>query len=107
MLPQWVVHRDGRWFPGPLRYRPERWLNGETDELPRFAYYPFGGGARVCVGNHFAKMEAMLVLAEIVRMYRFQAVPGFRPSLLPSVTLRPRHGMRLHLEARERAAIAA
>lgn len=107
LMPQWVVHRDGRWFPGPLRFRPERWLSGETADLPRFAYFPFGGGPRVCIGTHFAKMEAILVLATVLRKYRFHAVPGFQPDLLPSVTLRPLHGIELILEERQAAVAAA
>lgn len=107
LMPQWVVHRDGRWFPGPLRYRPERWLSGELDDRHRFAYFPFGGGPRVCIGNHFAKMEAVLVLAELVRRYRFDAVGNFQPKLLPSVTLRPAEGMQLRITRREAARSAA
>ncbi len=107
LMPQWVVHRDGRWFPGPLRFRPDRWLNGETKELPRFAYFPFGGGSRVCIGNHFAKMEAMLVLAQVLRAYRFTDIPGFQPTLMPSVTLRPAEGMQLRIERRIAARSAA
>lgn len=107
LMPQWVVHRDGRWFPGPLRFRPERWLNGETADLPRFAFFPFGGGPRVCIGSHFAKMEALLVLATLLRDYRFSAVPGWRPDLLPSVTLRTHNGVQLKVERRERARQAA
>lgn len=102
LIPQWVVHRDGRWFPGPLRFRPDRWLNGETANLPRYAYFPFGGGPRVCIGNHFAKMEAALVLAEVLRVWRFRPVAAYHPKLLPSVTLRPANGVSLKLETRER-----
>ena len=102
LIPQWVVHRDPRWFVGPLWYRPERWLNGETDGIPRFAYFPFGGGARVCIGAHFARMESILVLATLLRSYRFTAQPGYRPELLPSATLRPTNGIQLCIEARRR-----
>jgi Rrf2 family protein len=63
----WVTHRDTRWWIGATRFRPQRWHNGETDDLPRFAYFPFGGGPRVCVGQHFATMELALVLATVLR----------------------------------------
>ncbi len=100
LMPQWVVHRDGRWFRDPLSFRPERWRNGETDDLPRFAFFPFGGGPRVCIGNHFARMEAALVLAEVLPRLRFDPVPGYRPHLLPSVTLRARNGVHLRVSRR-------
>jgi cytochrome P450 len=88
LLCQWTVHHDPRWFPEPLAFRPERWLDGSTDALPRGAYFPFSGGPRVCVGEHFARMELVLVLATILQ----GGVPrptGPRPAMLPSITLRP------------------
>jgi len=87
-LSQWVVHRDARWFPEPERFRPERWLDGLTERLPRFAYFPFGGGPRTCIGNHFAMMELKVVLARLVR--EADLAPGPEPLVLfPAVTLRP------------------
>lgn len=100
LLPQWVVHRDPRWFRDPETFRPARWLDGETTGLPRFAYFPFGGGPRVCIGSHFAAMEAMLVLATLLRTYRFTAHPGWVPELVPSVTLRPRRGVPMDVSRR-------
>jgi cytochrome P450 len=97
---QWVQHRDARYWVGPERFRPDRWLNGETDELPRFAYFPFGGGPRVCVGNHFAMLEGVLVLATMVRHRTWSVSPGFQPVWLPAVTLRPRHGLRVRAGTR-------
>lgn len=94
---QWVIHRDPRFWVGPERFRPARWLNGETEDLPRFAYFPFGGGPRVCVGNHFAMMEAQLVLATLLQHRRFAPSPGYEPRLLPAVTLRPRNGVLLRV----------
>lgn len=98
---QWVVHRDPRFWVGPDRFRPDRWLNGETKDLPRMAFFPFGGGPRVCVGNHFAKMEAALVLATLLRHRRFATTSGLAPDLLPAVTLRPRSGLQLEVLPRE------
>ena len=60
-LAQYVVHRDPRWFRDPERFEPERWLDDSAKGLPRFAYFPFGGGPRICIGNGFAMMEASLV----------------------------------------------
>jgi cytochrome P450 len=97
---QWVVHRDARWFDAPLEFRPERWENGLAKKLPRFAYFPFGGGPRQCIGNTFALMEASVVLATIGQKYRFELVPGHKVTPLASITLRPRDGIRVRLEAR-------
>jgi cytochrome P450 len=99
-LAQWVMHRDPRWFEEPEQFRPERWEDGLAKRLPRFAYFPFGGGPRQCIGNTFALMEATLVLATIAQRWRFQLVKGHPVVPLPSITLRPRHGIRAFLEAR-------
>jgi cytochrome P450 len=102
---QWVVHRDPRWFDAPLEFRPERWEkdswgNGLAKQLPRFAYFPFGGGPRQCIGNTFALMEAGIVLATIAQKFRFELVPGHKVEPLASITMRPRHGIKVRLEAR-------
>jgi cytochrome P450 len=99
-LSQWVMHRDPRWFARPEEFLPERWEDGLAKRLPRFAYFPFGGGPRQCIGNTFALMEATLVLATIAQRYRFRLVEGHPVVPLPSITLRPRHGIRAILEAR-------
>ncbi|MEO0605647.1 MAG: cytochrome P450, partial [Myxococcota bacterium] len=96
----WVTHRDPRWWNDPLAFRPERWRNGETDGLPRFAYFPFGGGPRVCIGNHFATMEAQLLLATFLQRYRVTADEGFEPSFFAAVTVRPRNGVWVHVHRR-------
>jgi cytochrome P450 len=97
---QWVVQRDERWFDAPLEFRPERWENGLAKQLPRFAYFPFGGGPRQCIGNAFALMEASVVLATVGRKYRFSLVPEHQVTPLASITLRPRNGIRVTLESR-------
>ncbi len=89
----WVLHRDARWWTGPERFRPDRWLNGETDCLPRFAYAPFGAGPRVCVGQHFAQLELTLVLGTFLQHRTVVAARGYRPELFPAVTLRARNGV--------------
>jgi len=97
---QWTVHRDARWYDAPEEFRPERWEGDLLKRLPRFAYFPFGGGPRKCIGNTFALMEAALILATIAQRYRFQLVPGHPVVPLASITLRPRHGVRVKLEQR-------
>jgi cytochrome P450 len=97
---QWVVHRDARWFPEPEAFRPERWERDLAKTLPRYAYFPFGGGPRVCIGNAFAMMEAVLILVTLARRFRFTPVDRRPLELVPSVTLRPRHGLRVVCSAR-------
>ncbi len=99
-LAQWVVHRDPRWFDAPLEFRPERWEGDLLKRLPRFAYFPFGGGPRQCIGNNFAVMEATLLLATIAQHFRIHMVPDHPAVPMPSITLRPRYGIRATLEAR-------
>jgi cytochrome P450 len=89
-ISQWVVHRDPSLFEEADQFRPERWANDLERRLPRFAYFPFGGGPRVCIGNRFAMMEATLVLAVLARRFSFALTPDTKLDLLPTVTLRPR-----------------
>lgn len=107
LTPPWVVHRDPRWFADPLAFKPERWLDPETANLHRFAFFPFGGGQRVCIGNHFARMEAILVLASWLQVRSLEPAEGFSPELVPSVTLRPAKGIRVVLSPRDAARVAA
>jgi cytochrome P450 len=85
----WVVHRDPRYFERPLEFRPERWWNGETENLPRGAYIPFGAGPRVCIGHHFAELELVLVLATLLQACEFERLDSAPLRFSPSVTLRP------------------
>jgi cytochrome P450 len=101
-MAQWVVHRDPRWYDAPEEFRPERWEDDLLKRLPRFAYFPFGGGPRQCIGNTFALMEATLILATIARKFRLRLVPNHSVVPLASITLRPRHGVRVTLESREK-----
>jgi cytochrome P450 len=100
LTPIWVVQRDARWFPDPLAFRPERWLDGLEKRLHRFAYFPFGGGARICVGNHFAMLESVLVLATLVQGIEVTPDPTHELDLLPAVTLRPKNGVRVTITPR-------
>ena len=92
----WVTHRDERFFDDPEAFRPERWRN----DVNKKAYFPFGGGPRKCIGAHLAMMEATLMVAAIARDFRFKVAPSHRLELQPSVTLRPRNGIRLEAERR-------
>ncbi|MEZ5098439.1 MAG: cytochrome P450 [Thermoleophilia bacterium] len=96
---QWIVHRDPRWWPEPERYRPERWLE-ERGDGPRLAYFPFGAGPRICVGERFAWMEAILLLATIGRRVRLRPAPGEELDPRAMLTLRPRRGLAMVPEAR-------
>ena len=96
LLPQWLVQRDPRWWDEPEAFRPERWLDGS--ERPRFAWFPFGGGQRICVGQHFATTEIILVLATWLRHFDMHPDPGFELELDAQLTLRPQGGVHLVLE---------
>jgi cytochrome P450 len=101
-LLQWVTQRDPRFFPDPERFDPERWRHDpiRTGKIPRFSYFPFGGGPRVCVGAVFAMMEATLLLATIAQKFRLTLAPHQSIEPLFSVTLRPKNGIRMHLHPR-------
>lgn len=88
----WLLHHDPRWWDEPESFRPERWLGGDGDRS-RHAYLPFGAGPRMCIGEDFARLEAVLVLAAIARRWRFVHDPSHRVELQPVITLRPRTGM--------------
>ncbi len=94
---QWRMQRDPRFFPDPERFDPERWREDpvRSGKIPRFAYFPFGGGPRVCVGASFAMMEVTLLLAMIQQRFRLEIVQGHLIELFASVTLRPKYGIRV------------
>ena len=94
-LSPYVTHRSPRYYPGPERFDPERFTQKAKKERPQFAYFPFGGGARVCIGEHFAKMEGTLILASIAQRFRLSLVPGQTIVPEPMMTLRPKYGIRM------------
>ncbi|HLZ90123.1 MAG TPA: cytochrome P450 [Candidatus Acidoferrum sp.] len=100
VMSQWVTQRDPRWFSEPDRFAPDRWLEPSAAKLPRFAFFPFGGGPRVCIGAGFAMMEATLLLAAIAQRYRMRLAPDQRIEPLASITLRPKNGIQVLLEQR-------
>jgi cytochrome P450 len=93
LMSQWVNHRDPKYFPDPERFSPERWLDGLATRLPKFAYYPFGGGQRICIGSHFALMEAAIILSTVGQTYRFTLAPDAVIDIKPQITLPPKYGM--------------
>lgn len=97
MVCQWVTHRHPEFWPAPDRFDPERFLPGHTEGRPKFAYFPFGGGARSCIGNHFALMEATLILASILRRFRVELVPGQSIAPDTTFTLKPKPGVDVRL----------
>lgn len=101
LLSQWVTHRDPRWWPDPDRFVPDRWLDNSQKVRPRWAYFPFGGGRRRCIGEGFAWTEAVLALAIIVHRWRLHRLPGRQLRLDPLITLRPKGGLWLRPEPRQ------
>lgn len=96
----WVVHRDSSYFREPHVFRPERWWNGETEGLPKGAYFPFGAGPRVCIGYHFAELEAVLVLATLLAQFDVESARESPLRFAPSVTLRPADDVVLRVRRR-------
>jgi cytochrome P450 len=89
IMPQWVIHRDPRFYDEPEKFHPDRWADGLLRRLPRFAYYPFGGGPRVCIGNTFAMLETVLVLASVCRRWRVGRASPEPLRFRPRLTLAP------------------
>ncbi len=100
-LCQWLVHRDPRYWDDPERFNPDRWTPEFEKQLPRFAYFPFGGGPRTCIGASFATMEATVLLATIAQRFKLTLVPGHPVELFPSITLHPKHGIKVVLSRRD------
>ena len=95
LAPQWSVHRDPRRFESPLAFEPDRWL---SDDAPKFGFFPFGGGTRICIGEGFARMEAVLVLATLGRDWTFRSLDERPTPLQAGITLRPLNGLPLGVE---------
>ena len=100
LMSQWVVHRDSRYFNSPEEFLPERWTPEFVRQLPKYAYFPFGGGPRVCIGQDFAMMEAMLVIATMLRRFELVLVEGQVVEPQPVVLLRPKNGIKVRIEVR-------
>lgn len=100
IISPYVTHRDARHWPDPLRFDPDRWTPEASEARPKFAYVPFGGGPRLCIGEQFAWMEGMLAVATLARTWRLRLMPGQRVEPKPMITLRPKGGMKMLLERR-------
>ena len=97
---QWATQRDPRFYDEPLAFRPERWTQDFIERLPKYAYFPFGGGPRVCIGASFAMMEIILALATIGQKFRLELVPDHPVSIFPSMSLRPKDGIKVVVKTR-------
>ena len=89
----WAVHRNPRVWPQPDRFDPERFSKDRVAQHPRYAYFPFGGGPRQCIGQGFALMEAQLILATLAQNFRARTTPDYRLAMEPQVTLRAKYGL--------------
>jgi cytochrome P450 len=94
----YATHRNPTLWPEPERFDPERFVPEAAAKRHRFAYLPFGGGPRICIGNGFAMAEALVILATIAQRYRLRLVPGFEVKPIGLVTLRPKHGIWMTLD---------
>jgi cytochrome P450 len=103
LMSQWIVHRDPRWWPDAESFQPERWLTSGSaldPSRPKFSYFPFGAGTRVCIGEQFAWLEGILALATIARRWTLRLSPGAKVVPQPIVTLRVRGGLSMTAHAR-------
>jgi cytochrome P450 len=100
LIPSYVIHRDPRWWEDPLEFRPERFETEHFAQAPRFAYFPFGGGPRLCIGQGFAQLEMQALLVALCRRFRFDALPGEHIEKEFIITMRPKHGMPMRLSRR-------
>ncbi|MFA9516343.1 cytochrome P450 [Halopenitus sp. H-Gu1] len=98
MLSQWAMHRSERFWDDPEQFDPDRWPG--DDDRPRFAYFPFGGGPRHCIGKHLAKLEAKLIVARTAQEYRLEYTREGEPDLWPTLTMHPRNGMPMRAHER-------
>ena len=95
LMSQYVMHRDPRYFREPLRFDPDRWTAEGRESRPQFSYFPFGGGPRRCIGEGFAWMEGILLIATLAQHWQLRLVANHPVALKPVITLRPKHGMRM------------
>jgi len=100
LMSPWVMHHDPRFFPDPFKFDPERWTTEAREVRPKFSYFPFGGGPRVCIGEQFAWMEGALLIATIAQQWKMSLSPGQRVEPKAMITLRPKYGMRMLLSER-------
>ena len=102
LMSPWVMHHDPRFYAEPFRFDPDRWTPEAREARPKFSYFPFGGGPRVCIGEGFAWMEGVVLLATIAQKWRLRLIPGHRVEPRPLITLRPKYGMMMRGERKDR-----
>ena len=100
LMSQYIMHRDPRYFPDPDKFDPKRWTPEVQAARPKFSYFPFGAGTRICIGEQFAWMEGILLIAALAQRWRMRLEPYQSVEVQPLITLRPRHGMRMVLTRR-------
>lgn len=100
VVSQWVMHHDARYYPDPWRFDPERWTPAAQADRPKFSYFPFGGGSRVCIGEQFAWMEGILLLATLAQQWQMTAATTAALPLRAGVTLRPRQALPMLVQRR-------
>jgi cytochrome P450 len=98
LMSQYVMHRNPRYFPDPERFDPDRFTPEAEAKRPKFSYFPFGGGPRVCIGEPFAWTEGILVLAALAQAWQPRLMPGQTIGVRPLITLRPQNGVWMRLE---------
>jgi cytochrome P450 len=98
LMSSYVMHRNPEYFPDPERFDPERWTPEQKDKRPKFSYFPFGGGPRICIGERFAWTEGILLLATIAQNWRMRLDPRQLVAHRAQITLRTRYGMSMQLE---------
>jgi cytochrome P450 len=101
LMSQYLVHRDPRWWPQPIQFNPRRWLDGAETTRPRYAYFPFGGGPRQCIGESFAWLEGILLIATLAQKWKFRPVNDQPVRLHATITLRPKDPLPMTVAARQ------
>lgn len=100
VMPQWSIHRDGRYYDDPETFRPERWADDLTDEIPEYAHFPFGGGPRHCIGMRFAMMEMKIAISILAQRFRFEPAYESLPEVDIALTLQPEDPIEMYVEER-------
>jgi cytochrome P450 len=95
LISQFISHRNEKYFPEPEKFDPDRWTDEFKNNIPKFAYFPFGGGNRICIGEHFAIMEAIIILASVYQKFKLRLDKNQKVELEPLITLRPKYGMKM------------
>lgn len=98
LMSPYVTHRSPEYWRNPTHFNPDRWA--QPNERPKFSYFPFGGGPRLCIGERFAWMEGVLLISAIAQKWKFQLVEGHPVDTKPLITLRPKHGMKMRIQSR-------